>query len=200
MRSSATSRTARSRARREPPSTRRLPTGSRRWPANASPTTPTCSRTTRPRRSRSRERPGTASDPELERRAARYLVLAGDRAFELDVSAADGLLPRALELLPEGSEEHGLALLKIGEAAQVGARFEDAREHCRARRCRARSGRRDRGARRVAYGLLGNVYFQLGSAERMRDGARSRARAARAASARAGARRHLRADGCTRDR
>ena len=111
---------------------------------------------------------GEEPDRALERRAARYLVLAGDRSFELDLSTAGTLYRRALELLPEGSEEHGLALLKTGEVAQFEARFEDAREDIEraATELAAAGAMRSAGA---AYGLLGNVYFQLGSAERMEE-------------------------------
>ena len=105
-------------------------------------------------------------DLELERRAARYLVLAGDRAFELDVSTAASLYDRALELLPDGSEEHGLALLKAAEAAQLGARFEDARRDFERAAAELEAAGAVRSAA-VAYGLLGNVHYQLGSAERM---------------------------------
>ena len=62
---------------------------------------------------------GASRDPELELRAARYLVLAGDRAIELDIVAAAARYRRALELLHAGSEEHGLTLLKLAETAQA---------------------------------------------------------------------------------
>ena len=65
------------------------------------------------------EASGASPDPELELRAARYLVLAGDRAIELDIVAAAARYRRALELLPAGSEEHGLTLLKLAETAQA---------------------------------------------------------------------------------
>ncbi len=110
---------------------------------------------------------GAASDPELELRAARYLVLAGDRAWELDVDAAAARYRQALELLPAGSEEHGLTLLKLAETAQAHGRFEDARAHAEAAATELEAVGAARSAAR-AYGLLGNTYFQLGGADRMR--------------------------------
>ena len=109
---------------------------------------------------------GEGVDLELERRTARYLVLAGDRAFELDFSAAANLYHRALELLPEGSKEHGLALLKAAEVAQIEARFEDARRDFEQAAGELEAAGAIRSAA-VAYGFLGNVHYQLGSAERM---------------------------------
>ena len=140
---------------------------------------------------------GEDADADLERRAARYLVLAGERAFELDLSAAEALYLRALELLPEGSEEHGLALMKIGEAAQFEARFEDARDTFE----RAAAELEGAGAMRsagAAYGLLGNVYYQLGSAERMEEALNRALEALEPFPPGTGARRPLRAHGRTR--
>ena len=93
-------------------------------------------------------------------------MLAGDRAFELDFSTAGSLYDRALELLPDGSEEHGLALLKAAEVAQLGARFEDARRDFERAAVELEAAGAVRNAA-VAYGFLGNVHYQLGSAERM---------------------------------
>ena len=110
---------------------------------------------------------GATSDPELELRAARYLVLAGDRAWELDVDAAAARYRQALELLPTGSEEHGLTLLKLAETAQAHGRFEEARDHAEAAASELEAVGAARSAAR-AYGLVGNTYFQLGGADRMR--------------------------------
>ena len=110
---------------------------------------------------------GGASDPELELRAARYLVLAGDRAWELDVDAAAARYRQALELLPTGSEEHGLTLLKLAETAQAHGRFESARDQAEAAASELEAAGAPRSAAR-AYGLVGNTYFQLGGADRMR--------------------------------
>jgi class 3 adenylate cyclase/tetratricopeptide (TPR) repeat protein len=110
---------------------------------------------------------GEASNPELERRAARYLVLAGDRTLELDVGAAESRYRRALELLPPGSEEHGLTLLRAAETGQMAGRFEAARIDAEAAASELEATGAPRSAAR-AYGLVGNVYFQLGGADRMR--------------------------------
>ena len=110
---------------------------------------------------------GERTDHELELRAARYLVLAGDRAIELDVGAAAARYRRALELLPPGSEEHGLTLQKLAETAQAEGAFEQAREHAEAAASELEAiGAAESAAR--AYSLVGNVYFQLGGADRMR--------------------------------
>ena len=110
---------------------------------------------------------GGRPDPELQLRAARFLVLAGDRAWELDVDAAAARYRQALELLPTGSEQHGLTLLKLAETWQAHGRFEDARGNAEAAATELEAVGAARSAAR-AYSLLGNVYFQLGGADRMR--------------------------------
>ena len=70
-------------------------------------------------------------------------------------------LSQALELLPQGSEEHGLTLLKLADTAQWPGRFEEARAHAEAAASELEAVGAARSAAR-AYGLLGNVYFQLG--------------------------------------
>jgi class 3 adenylate cyclase/tetratricopeptide (TPR) repeat protein len=108
-----------------------------------------------------------AGEDGLQGRAARYLVLAGDRSFQLDVDAADARYRSALELLPPGSEEHGLTLLKLGETAMAHGRFEETAVHAAAAATELDAAGASRSAGR-AYGLLGNAYFQLGGADRMR--------------------------------
>jgi class 3 adenylate cyclase/tetratricopeptide (TPR) repeat protein len=110
---------------------------------------------------------GGTTDPELELRAARYVQLAGDRAFELDVAAADARYRKALELLRAGSEEHGLALLKLADASQALGRFEEANSHAQAAAQELEAVGAARSAA-IAYGLVSNTYFQLGGADRMR--------------------------------
>src|SRR6185436_7937838 len=53
---------------------------------------------------------------ELEAPALRFLLLAGERALDLDVSAALGLLERALELAPAGHPERPRVLRLYGRA------------------------------------------------------------------------------------
>jgi class 3 adenylate cyclase/tetratricopeptide (TPR) repeat protein len=114
---------------------------------------------------------GTDADPELAKRAGRYLVLAGDRALELDTAAARAHYRRALDLIPEPSLEHGLTLLKYGESAQFESKFEEARTVVEqaARELEAVGEPRAAGS---AYSLLGNVYYQLGGVERMEEAQR----------------------------
>ena len=109
---------------------------------------------------------GDAKDSALELRAARFLVLAGDRAIDLDLAAGESLYRRALEYASPGSEERGLVLLKVGEANQVFGRFERAREIVEEAAAELEAAGAMRGAG-VAYSLLGNIYFQLGGADRM---------------------------------
>jgi class 3 adenylate cyclase/tetratricopeptide (TPR) repeat protein len=111
---------------------------------------------------------GDEPDPELRQRAARYLVLAGDRSFDLDRNGAEILYRRALELLPEGTAEHGHALFRLGEATQMASRYEVARDLLdeAARELEANEEARMAGS---AYGVLGNVYFQLGRPDRMEE-------------------------------
>jgi tetratricopeptide (TPR) repeat protein len=113
------------------------------------------------------EAAGDGGNGDLKLRAARYLVLAGDRAIQLDASAARTRYEQALELLPTGSEEHGLTLLKLAETAQVFGRFEEANEHAAAAAAELEAAGAARSAA-IAYGLLANTYFQLGGSDRMR--------------------------------
>jgi tetratricopeptide (TPR) repeat protein len=113
------------------------------------------------------EAAGKESDEDLKLRAARYLVLAGDRAFPLDVAAATARYREALELLPPGSKEHGLTLMKLAETAQAHGRFEEANELAQAAASELETAGDAPTAGR-AYGLLANTYFQLGGADRMR--------------------------------
>ena len=111
---------------------------------------------------------GEASASELEGATARFLVLAGDRALDLDRDGAEVLYRRAVDLLPAGTVRHGEALLKLGEAVQLSSRFEEARDIIeRAVQELEESGEARQSA--SAYGLLGNVSFQLGRVEAMQD-------------------------------
>jgi tetratricopeptide (TPR) repeat protein len=111
---------------------------------------------------------GDDSASELEGVTARFLVLAGDRALDLDRDGAEALYRRALDLLPAESEQHGRALYRLGEATQIAGRFDEARELVEraARELEEHGDPRTAGA---AYGLLGNLYFQLGGPDRMEE-------------------------------
>jgi class 3 adenylate cyclase/tetratricopeptide (TPR) repeat protein len=56
----------------------------------------------------------------------RFLTLAGDRAFPLDVHMASSYYERALKLVPPGRPERAQVLAKAAEAAFIGGRFPEA--------------------------------------------------------------------------
>jgi tetratricopeptide (TPR) repeat protein len=64
---------------------------------------------------------------ELELSTRRFLVMAGDRAFLLDVGRAGSYYERALELLPQGQPERAQVLAKAAEAAFLAGRFPEAK-------------------------------------------------------------------------
>jgi class 3 adenylate cyclase/tetratricopeptide (TPR) repeat protein len=63
---------------------------------------------------------------ELEDRARRSLVLAGDRAMQLDVGMAESYFRKALELFPADHPGRASALTKAAEAAFLSGRFAEA--------------------------------------------------------------------------
>ncbi|HET9085003.1 MAG TPA: adenylate/guanylate cyclase domain-containing protein [Candidatus Limnocylindrales bacterium] len=63
---------------------------------------------------------------ELERPALRFLLLAGERALELDVAAALALLERAIELAAPGHPDQAAALRAYGQALNAAGRPTDA--------------------------------------------------------------------------
>jgi tetratricopeptide (TPR) repeat protein len=65
---------------------------------------------------------GAAALSDIEDKAARYLVLAGDRTFPLDAAKADAYYARALELLPERGPARADVLAKRGETSRLAAR------------------------------------------------------------------------------
>ncbi len=66
---------------------------------------------------------------ELEAPLRRFLVMAGDRAFQLDVARGESYYTRALELLPPGHAERATVLTKAAEAAWLAGRFPEAEGH-----------------------------------------------------------------------
>jgi class 3 adenylate cyclase/tetratricopeptide (TPR) repeat protein len=64
--------------------------------------------------------------PELETRARRFLILAGDRALDLDARRAGSFYRQALELCPPGHPERARLLAKTAEAALVGGQLAEA--------------------------------------------------------------------------
>ncbi len=62
----------------------------------------------------------------LETPAGRFLVLAGDRAVQLDVAKAEGYYRRALELLPAGHPDRAEVIAKAAETAWLAGRLLEA--------------------------------------------------------------------------
>jgi class 3 adenylate cyclase/tetratricopeptide (TPR) repeat protein len=67
-----------------------------------------------------------AEAEELEAPVRRFLVMAGDRAFQLDVARAESYYGRALELVPPSHPERATVLTKAAEAAWLAGRFPEA--------------------------------------------------------------------------
>ncbi|MDQ2983270.1 MAG: AAA family ATPase [Actinomycetota bacterium] len=65
---------------------------------------------------------GTEDARELEERTAHFLLLAGDRAFPLDVGKAEDYFRRALDLLPTGAPERARAQARLAEAGWLSGR------------------------------------------------------------------------------
>jgi class 3 adenylate cyclase/tetratricopeptide (TPR) repeat protein len=63
---------------------------------------------------------------DLEAPLRRFLVMAGDRAFQLDVAKADSYYTRALELVPSGHPRRATVLTKAAEAAWLAGTFPEA--------------------------------------------------------------------------
>jgi class 3 adenylate cyclase/tetratricopeptide (TPR) repeat protein len=67
---------------------------------------------------------------ELEEPARRFLVLAGDRAINLDVARAESYYRQALELCPPDHPERATLLLTVAKAAQHAGRLVEAEQLC----------------------------------------------------------------------
>ena len=106
-----------------------------------------------------------ASEP--ERRLARYLILAGDRAMRLDMPAAEASYRRALELTA-GSPSAAVVLVKLGSALQEQGKLLEAREAYEAALTTLRSMADER---LLAMGLLGlgRALWRLGDTARSRS-------------------------------
>ena len=112
------------------------------------------------------EAAGGDVDDELIDRAARVLVLAGDRAANLDQQRAEQLYRRALELTPPDSVGRGRVLVKAGDVAYNAGHPEQARADLEEAAARLEAAGEVLEAGR-AFSLLGRVYFGLGGADRM---------------------------------
>lgn len=69
---------------------------------------------------------GVEGADELRVPAARFLLLAGDRAFPLDLARAEAFYRRALSLLADDDPERARVLAKIADAAQETGRLREA--------------------------------------------------------------------------
>jgi class 3 adenylate cyclase/tetratricopeptide (TPR) repeat protein len=110
---------------------------------------------------------GADAADELQARAARFLLLAGDRAFSLDLARAEAFYRRALALLPDDHPERAAALAKIADAAQEAGRLREAAQEYE----KAISIFRSRGERigaGVAAAKLGHALWRLGETVRSR--------------------------------
>jgi len=67
-----------------------------------------------------------AETEELATRARRFLELAGDRAYALDVEQAETYYRRALDLTPPSDESRGRVLARLSEVVQLGGRLAEA--------------------------------------------------------------------------
>jgi class 3 adenylate cyclase/tetratricopeptide (TPR) repeat protein len=67
-----------------------------------------------------------AAQGELEEAARRFLVLAGDRALQVNVDSADAYYRQALELLADGQPGQPHVLAKLGEVARLAGRMPEA--------------------------------------------------------------------------
>jgi tetratricopeptide (TPR) repeat protein len=104
---------------------------------------------------------GAADAGELEPTLSRFLVMAGDRAIDLDLAKADVFYRRALELLRAGDPGRAALLAKAAEAAFRGGRYPEAERACRD----AISGFRAEGAtvaQAEATAKLGNILWYRG--------------------------------------
>jgi DNA-binding SARP family transcriptional activator/class 3 adenylate cyclase len=63
---------------------------------------------------------------ELEAPYRRSLVMAGDRAFQLDVAKAESYYSRTLEIVPSGHPQRATVLTKAAEAAWLAGNFSEA--------------------------------------------------------------------------
>jgi len=105
---------------------------------------------------------GAVEDGErLEGLARRFLVLAGDRAVQLDVAKSEVYYRRALELLPEGHPDRAEVMAKAAETAWLAGRLLEAEEEMRRAEQLAITSSQTRGLVRI-YTLLGTLRGRQG--------------------------------------
>jgi len=67
----------------------------------------------------------TEEIPQLEQASLRFLVMAGERAMQLDVAQAESHYRSALELASAGHADRGAILAQLGEATFMAGRFDE---------------------------------------------------------------------------
>jgi class 3 adenylate cyclase/tetratricopeptide (TPR) repeat protein len=110
---------------------------------------------------------GSQVSGELRPPAARFLLLAGDRAVRLDVARAESFYRRALALLPDEDPERAIALTKIADAAQEAGRLHEAAQQYEEAISAFRS-REERVGAGVATTRLAHALWRLGETARSR--------------------------------
>ena len=104
---------------------------------------------------------------DLETRLARFLILAGDRAMRLDMTAAESAYNRALEL-SAGSPASAVVLVKLGDALNEQGRLPEAERVYEEALAALRTAGDERAA---ALGMLGlaRALWRLGQTARSRE-------------------------------
>jgi class 3 adenylate cyclase/tetratricopeptide (TPR) repeat protein len=102
---------------------------------------------------------------ELEPVTARFLVIAGDRALNLDVSKAESLYQQALQLLPPSELSRALVLMKAARTAEFGGRTSEA-EHAYLAAIEAFRSMADERGRGEVLTFLSSFLFFRGETER----------------------------------
>jgi class 3 adenylate cyclase/tetratricopeptide (TPR) repeat protein len=111
---------------------------------------------------------GLADDAhELEAQARRYLIMAGDRALEVDARKAETFYRQALELCPPGHLDRARLLEQTAEAAVVGGRLAEAQRDFEEAIGEFRARGETRGAGE-AMARLARTYWFRGETDRKR--------------------------------
>jgi tetratricopeptide (TPR) repeat protein len=104
---------------------------------------------------------------ELEAQVRRFLIMAGDRALELDAGKAEAFYRQALELSPPRHPDRGRLLEKTAEAALVGGRLAEAQRDFEEAIAELRGQGDSRGAGEAMV-LLARTYWFRGETGRKR--------------------------------
>jgi len=110
---------------------------------------------------------GADRDTDLEIQLARFLILAGDRAMQLDMAAAEASYRRAFELSAE-TQARGPVLAKLGDALQEQGRLPEAEQAYEEAIDALRAGGDERGAAMAMNGLA-RALWRHGQTARSRE-------------------------------